>query len=122
MSVDNEMDLIEMVPPNGNDPRIKSAISELRELIARHYPTATFEVVRRDDPDGIYLIPTVDVNDLEEVAAVFEERLIDMQVEEGLPVYVVPDWPDERVRAQLQQTNRKLVSAQALTAIASGHP
>lgn len=97
-------ELIEIVSPSEHDPRIQAAIMELRERIVAHYPTATFEVVRGEDPEGIYLIPTLDIEDLEDVAEVFEHRLIDMQVEEGLPVYVFPDWPLERVQEHL---NRK---------------
>lgn len=98
----DQVEVVELVPPDESDPRIQSALTELRETIARHYPEATFRVVRHDDPDGLFLIPTVDVDDLEDVASVFEDRLIDMQVEEGLPVYVVPDWPAWRIRKQVQ--------------------
>ncbi len=30
-------------------------------------------------------------------------RMVDMQVDEGLPVYVIPGWPIERVREQLRR-------------------
>lgn len=96
-------DLIEIVPADENDPRIQAALVELRELIAAHFPTATFEVVRGEDPEGIYLLPTVDVEDLDEAAAVFMPRLVDMQVDGGLPVYVFPDVPLERLREHLRR-------------------
>lgn len=86
------------------DPRIQAALAELREMILRRYPAATFTVTHGEDPEGIYLKPIVDVEDLDEVADVFTDRLIDMQVEEGLPIYVVPVWPIERVRAHLRPT------------------
>lgn len=98
----DHVEMTEQVTLDINDPRIVSAIKEIRALITRDYPDAAFELVQRGDPEGIYLIPIVDVDDLEDVAEVFEDRLIDMQVEEGLPVYVVPDWPAWPIRAQVQ--------------------
>ncbi len=102
----NSDESIEMVPPNEHDPRIQAALAELRELIARRFTDASFEIVRRDDPDGIYLIATVDVDDLDEVTDTISSRIVDMQVDERLPVYVVPDWPLERIREQLRQLAR----------------
>ncbi|HET8626122.1 MAG TPA: hypothetical protein VFL91_01815 [Thermomicrobiales bacterium] len=91
------------IPPDERDPRIQAALAELRDLIARRFPAATFTVSRGEDPEGIYLTPLVDVEDLDEVTDTVLDRLLDMQVEEGLPVYVVPDWPLERVRAHLRR-------------------
>jgi hypothetical protein len=88
------------VAPDLTDPRIQAALAELRETILRHFPEATFSVTLGEDPVGIYLNPVVDVEDLDEVADVFTDRLVDMQVEEGLPIYVIPLPPPERVRAQ----------------------
>src|SRR5215213_1614904 len=70
-------------------PRLEEAIVELRELIARHYPDATFTVSEGEDPDGIYLTATVDVEDMGEVVDIFLDRMVDLQVEEGLPIFVV---------------------------------
>lgn len=81
------------------DPRLLMAASELREIIAARYPAATFELKRGDDPAGLYLIPTVDVADTEDVAEVVSERLLTLQIEEGLPVYVFPVRPLARVLA-----------------------
>ena len=79
-----------------NTPRLEEAIVELRELIAQHYPDATFTVSEGEDPDGIYLTATVDVEDMGEVVDVFLERMVDLQVEEGLPIYVVAIRPLKR--------------------------
>lgn len=65
--------------------------------IAQRYPQAVFEAGLGEDPDGVYLTATVDVQDTTEVFDVVVDRLIDMQVEEGLPIYVVPVQPLERV-------------------------
>ena len=81
------------------DPRLLIAASELRDMIAAKYPAATFEIERGDDPAGLYLIPIVDVVDTEDVADVVSERLLTLQVDEGLPVYVFPVRPLSRVLA-----------------------
>lgn len=93
------------------DPRIRAALAELRTLIARHFPAATFTIAREEDPAGIYLTATVDVEDLDAVIAIFLDRLIDMQVDEGLPVYVVPEQPIERVLTQMRRQAAQPVEA-----------
>jgi hypothetical protein len=83
-----------------DDPRLLTAAAELREMIAARYPEATFEVTSGDDPAGLYLIPTVDVDDTDEVADVIAGRLLALQVDEELPVYVFPVRPLARVLAE----------------------
>lgn len=93
------------IPVDANHPVIQAALTELRGLIATRYPAATFVVYRGEDPEGSYLSPMVDVDDLDEVLDVVLNRMVEIQ-ETGLPVYVVPDWPPERVRTQLLQSNQ----------------
>ncbi len=83
--------------PNETDPKIQRALSELQQLIRDRYPSASFAVYRGEDPAGIYLGATVDIEDTDEVVDVFIDRLLDLQVEEHLPVYVVTSRPVERV-------------------------
>lgn len=83
------------------DPRIDAAVVELQQLILDRYPDATFTVGPGEDPPGVYITATVDVDDLDEVFDVVVERLLDMQVEERLPVYVLVVHPIERVFAEL---------------------
>jgi hypothetical protein len=94
-------------------PRLDEAIVELRELITRHYPDATFTVSEGEDPDGIYLTATVDVEDMGEVVDVFLDRMVDLQVEEGLPIYVIAVRPLERNLAILtrQQAHSAVLSS-----------
>jgi len=87
---------------NDIDRRTQSALAELQQMIREGYPEATFEISHGDDPEGEYLIATVDVEDTDEVVDVFIDRLVEMQVEEGLPVYVIPIRPLERVLDYLQ--------------------
>lgn len=86
-------------PLHGQESRLHEAASELRDLILRRYPSATFEVAREDDPEGLYLTPVVDVEDVEEVFDLVVDRLLELQIDQGLPLYVVPIRPLERVLA-----------------------
>lgn len=85
------------------NPRIRSAITELEGLITASYPKATFDVSKGEDPEGVYLTATVDTDDLTSVLEVVGDRLVDMQVEHGLPLYVVPSRPLTRVLDELQR-------------------
>jgi hypothetical protein len=83
------------------DPRILAAIDELTTLIRVHYPDASFDVFRGEDPDGVYLRATVDMDDSEQVIEVVLDKLYEIQVERALPVHVVTTQPLARVAAQL---------------------
>jgi hypothetical protein len=84
-------------------PRMEDAVHELKELITARFPQAAFVVEEGVDPEGIYLVTTVDIADTDEVIAVIGDRLVELQVEEGLPIYVTPLRPIERVLAQLRE-------------------
>ena len=84
------------------DSRIQAAVAELQDLIRARYPEATFSVGYGEDPDGVYVRTTVDVDDRNDVVDLFIDRLVSMQVDEGLPVYVIPVRPPERVAAMLR--------------------
>ena len=88
-------------------PRMKEAIHELKGLITARFPQASFVIEEGFDPEGVYLITTVDIADTDEVIAVIGDRLVELQVDEGLPVYVTPLRPIERVVAELR--NRQTV-------------
>ena len=84
-------------------PRMEEAVQELKGLITARFPHAAFVVEEGYDPEGIYLVTTVDIDDTDEVIAVVGDRLVELQVDEGLPVYVTPLRPIERVVAQLRE-------------------
>ncbi len=84
------------------DSNVQAAVAELQQHIQHHYPHATFEVGRGDDPEGVYLRATVDVEDTDAVVDVVIDRLIELQVEAELPIYVVPLRPLERVLHTMQ--------------------
>lgn len=85
----------------------KAALFALQRLISARHPDATFEISEGDDPEGLYLLATVDVEDTDEVAALYTEQLLDFQVEKRLPVYVLPVRPMARVASDLSSRNRR---------------
>ena len=77
-------------------PRMDAAIKEMKQVILQHYPEATFDMGLGEDPIGMYLIATIDLADLGEVEDHLIDRLVDLQVDEGLPLYVIPTRPNQR--------------------------
>jgi hypothetical protein len=85
-------------------PRIEAALTELKRLIQERYPTAMFtDSIRLEPVVGFYLNVTVDVDDTDEVHDVIIDRLIDIQVEDELPVYVSIDQTPEQSEANLRE-------------------
>ncbi len=84
-------------------PRMEAAVNELRAKITERFPQASFVVEEGYDPEGIYLVTTVDIADTDEVTDLIGDRLVELQVEEGLSIYVTPLQPVERVLAELRQ-------------------
>ena len=91
---------------SATDPRMARAITELQERIHAHYPTATFEVEAGEDPDGVYLTAVVDLDDPDEVLDAVMDRLLELEIDEGLPLYVVPARTPERIAAMLRESKR----------------
>jgi hypothetical protein len=90
-----------------HDPRARAALDELRELIAARYPTASFEVSRGpDDRRQILLRTVVDVDDPDEVLDLVGERLLQLQVEEQIPLHVIPVRTPERIVAETEARAR----------------
>jgi hypothetical protein len=83
-------------------PRLQEAVEELKQLITARFPQAAFAVEEGFDPEGIYLVTIVDIADTDDVIAVVGDRLVELQVDEGLPLYVTPLRPIERVIADLR--------------------
>jgi hypothetical protein len=84
-------------------PAMEKAINELKESISERFPQASFVVEEGFDPKGIYLVTTVDIADTDEVIDVIGDRLVELQVDEGLPIYVTPLRPIQRVLAELRE-------------------
>ena len=83
-------------PPMLLTPRMKTAIEEIQQLVIQRFPDATFMLGHGEDPEGIHLIVTVDLDDMGAVVDLHLDRLVDMQLNEQLPLYVIPVRPVER--------------------------
>jgi hypothetical protein len=82
---------------------MEKAVNELKGRISERFPQASFVVEEGFDPKGIYLVTTVDIADTDEVIDVVGDRLVELQVDEGLPIYVTPLRPIQRVVAELRE-------------------
>lgn len=97
------------------DPRAQQAVEELQGLIQQHYPAATFAVQRgEDDPAAIHLLATVDLDDTDAVLDLVIERMMAFQIEEQLPVFVIPLRPVERAHALLAAAQTRPVAGMSL--------
>jgi hypothetical protein len=56
-----------------------------------------------DDPGVTHIHATVDVDDPDEVLELVIEREMAFQIEEGIPVYVIPIQPRERSLAAMRR-------------------
>ena len=92
-------------------PRMEEAVQELKKLITARFPQAAFVVEEGFDPKGTFLVTTVDIADTDEVVDLVGNRLVELQVTEGLPVYVTPLRPIERVIAQLREQEAATLSS-----------
>lgn len=93
------------------DPTVHAALDELKTLILQRYPQAQFRLRRgQDDPNAIHLIAIVDVEDTDEVADLTIEREMELQIEDGLPIFVIPIQPIERVTTRWEARRKKRVA------------
>jgi hypothetical protein len=100
------------------DRRVQDAVRELKQMLLQRYPDATFEITPGpDDPESIHLIATVDVEDSDTVLDVVIDRLLELQVEERLPVHVIPVRPSERVDGGSRPLGRRAAVRQSRLAV-----
>lgn len=72
-------------------PAIDAALEELKQIILAKFPDATFEVQRGiDEPDSFELDTIVDLEDGGDVLDLVIDRVMDMQLNDGLPIHVIP--------------------------------
>ena len=90
----------------GVSERTRQAIAELRDANLARYPTTTFELARAaDDPRGIHLLAIAEVDDPDEVGDLVIDRVVALQVDEGIPLHVIPLRTPERIQAA-RETDR----------------
>jgi hypothetical protein len=86
------------------DGRMEAAIAELQALIGQRYPDTTFSLSHPDDePTSVELTAVVDVDDPDEVLDMVIDRVVQFQVDEQLPIHVVPIRTPARVAAYLSE-------------------
>jgi hypothetical protein len=71
------------------DETMTSAIEELKTIIRSYDPNAHFEVAAGPDAGDVYLVTTVDTDDADDVMDLYIDRLVEMQVDDRLPLYVM---------------------------------
>lgn len=90
------------------EPGRQAAIADLEGLIRGAYPSTTFRVrAGADDPGATYLVATVDVEDPDVVGDLVEDYLLDLQLNQGVPVYVLPIHPPERVAETMREAKSR---------------
>jgi hypothetical protein len=91
----------------------REAVAELIGMITSEYPSASLEVSPGvDDPDATHIIAVVDMDDPDEVMDLVIDRLVELQVDDELPISVIPIRTPERT-TQLLQTQHKYGQASA---------
>jgi hypothetical protein len=72
------------------DERKQRAIDEIQTTIKTTFPEAEFRVHHGEDPEGIYIDVYTKTDDGFAVLDLVSDRLVDLNVEERLGIYVVP--------------------------------
>jgi len=91
-------------PISEQDPKVRAALEELKNLIWTKWPSATFEVSRgEDNPHAVHLDAIVDVDDTDEIMDLVIGRLLELQLDEGVPIHVIPTRPIARVVEELRR-------------------
>jgi hypothetical protein len=83
--------------PLALDPKMQAAVDELQDLIRQRHPEAQFRA--SPDPEGsdaVHLIAVLDVDDTDLVVDEFIDRMMQLQIEEQLPLFVIPVRTPER--------------------------
>lgn len=87
------------------DERTRRAVAELQGAIAARYPTTIFELARSpDDAVSLHLLAIADVDGSDEVGDLIVDRVVALQVEEGIPLHVIPLRTPARVQTALAAT------------------
>ena len=98
---------MQITPNNLDTPEMKVAVAEIKHLILQRFPDATFTCGLGEDPVGMYLVATVDLEDLGPVEDVFIDRLVDLQVDEGIPLHVITSRPLARTMEMLERARER---------------
>jgi uncharacterized lipoprotein YddW (UPF0748 family) len=72
------------------DEKMQRVLAEVQARIKAVYPEATFTVAVGDEPVGIYLDAYTDAPDGFAVLELVSDWLVDLHVNEGLVIHVIP--------------------------------
>lgn len=79
------------------DARTEAAIEELKALIRGRFPGAQFRIgVSPDDAAITELVAVIDDDDPSQVLDLVIDRQMELQIDEGLPIFVVTEPTPER--------------------------
>lgn len=90
------------------DPPRRAAVEELMALVAEHYPSASFAIgPGQDEPEATHIVATVDLDDPDEVVDLVIDRMLTLQIDEGLPIHLIPIRTPERTEALLRRQRQR---------------
>lgn len=94
-------------PTAAVNPRIQAALDELEGMILKRYPHAQFQIDRGlDDPGAVHLTAIVDVDDIDAVLDLIVDRMMEFQIDEALPIFVLPVRPADRAAQRISRTDQ----------------
>jgi hypothetical protein len=100
-----------------HDPSVEEAVAELKALVRSRYPDAEFSLGRgEDDPSEIHVYATVDVPDTDEVVDLVIDRVLDLQMKQGLPIHVIPLQTRSRIVLGIEEQRARLAVRRGLPA------
>jgi hypothetical protein len=101
--------------------RAQAAIDEIKQSILSRHPEATFSVHPGfDDPTSVCLEVYVDLDDPHEVFDEIVDRIVDIQLDDGIPLHVIPlHTPERALAAAIAYENRYHRLADVLAARAA---
>lgn len=76
-----------------NEPRMQDAIAEIKSLVLDDYPDALFKAFPSSNVNGVYLRIIVDVEEPGDVSDLLLARMVEMHIDEELPIYPIPVLP-----------------------------
>ena len=86
-----------------NDPRLHAAVADMQTLILANYPGTTFDIGPGEDPGSTWMWARVGVEDPGEVVDLIIEPLLDLQLERGILIDVIPVRTPARIAAMLRE-------------------
>jgi hypothetical protein len=79
---------------NSRNDTVQHAIAEVEARIRAVYPEATFRLVEGEDPIGLYLDAYTDAEDAFAVLDLVSDWLVDLSVNAGMHLHVIPQPQD----------------------------